>query len=185
MRLVSWASLATATLILGACGATPPTAPDAVPLPPVTGGGGGTGGSAGAATAVGTFRGVGHIGRGSVRFTMADGVATLEFSSDFEVSGVPGPFVYLNTTTNANTGSPLRISALRSNNGTQSYTFQLPAGVNYRYVLIWCDPFNTAVAEAALAAGPASLRAINAGEVFHSGGEFRDTWPHGQTKPAR
>ncbi len=108
----------------------------------------------GTETASGAFRGVGHIGRGSVRFTMADGVGTLEFSSDFAVSGVPGPFVYLNTTTNANTGLPLRISALRSNTGAQRYTFQLPAGVNYRYVLIWCDPFNTAVAEAALAAGP-------------------------------
>ncbi|MEO5800307.1 MAG: DM13 domain-containing protein [Gemmatimonadales bacterium] len=170
MRLVSWASLATAALVLGACGATPPTAPDAVLLnpttPPTGGGSGGNGGSGGdqdtttagggggTETAIGTFRGIGHTGRGTVRFSLANGVGTLEFSSDFAVSGVPGPYVYLNTTNNANTGAPLRISALRSTTGAQSYSFQLPAGVTYRYVLIWCDPFNTAVAEAVIAASP-------------------------------
>ena len=175
MRLASWAPLATATMLLGACGATPPTAPDAVLLDPTTlptggGSGGSTGGSGGGGagdqdttttgggkgpvTALGAFRGVGHTGRGSVSFTMANGIGRLDFSSDFAVSGVPGPFVYLNTTNNANTGSPLRISALRSNTGAQSYTFQLIPGVNYRYVLIWCDPFNTAVAEAVIATGP-------------------------------
>lgn len=172
MRLIPWATLASVTVLLGACGATPPTATDAVlvdptTLPPGGGTGGGTGmggggvdttttpgGGGSTGTAVGTFRGVGHIGTGSVRFTVADGIGTLEFSSDFAVSGVPGPFVYLNTTNNANVGSPLRISALRSASGAQSYSFQLPANVAYRYVLIWCDPFNTAVAEALLAAGP-------------------------------
>ena len=78
----------------------------------------------------------------------------MEFSSNFVVSAVPGPFVYLNTTNNANTGNPLRVSALKSNSGAQTYAFQLPAGVSYRFVLIWCDPFNVPVAEAAIPPTP-------------------------------
>ena len=83
-----------------------------------------------------------------MNFTAQNGVGRLDFSADFAVSGVPGPFVYLNTTNNANTGKPLRVSALRSNTGAQTYSFQLPAGVTYTYVLIWCDPYNVPVAEA-------------------------------------
>ncbi len=100
---------------------------------------------------MGRFRGVGHTGAGSVRFTTENGVGRLEFSDDFVVSGVPGPFVYVNTMNNANTGQPLRIAALKSNRGAQTYTFQLVAGVSYRWVLVWCDPFNVPVAEAEVA----------------------------------
>jgi hypothetical protein len=102
----------------------------------------------------GVFAGVGHVGAGSVRFTVANGVGFLEFSSDFVVSGVPGPFVYVNTTNNANTGRPLRVSALKSVRGAQSYTFQLTAGVSYKWVLVWCDPFNVPVAEAEIPPTP-------------------------------
>ena len=134
--------LLAAGLVIGACSsATPPTAPTATPVaegavPPA-----GTG-------ALGKFSGVGHTGQGSVNFTAQNGVGRLDFSADFAVSGVPGPFVYLNTTNNANTGKPLRVAALRSNTGAQTYSFQLPAGVTYTYVLIWCDPYNVPVAEA-------------------------------------
>ncbi len=135
-------------LLTVACsGATPPMAPDANPVDPMvqlpTGSG-----------VVGRFVGVGHQGSGTVRFTAENGVGHLEFSSDFVVSGVPGPFVYLNTTNNANTGRPLRIAALKSARGAQSYTFQLPVGLTYTWVLVWCDPFNVPVAEAPIPATP-------------------------------
>ena len=107
-----------------------------------------------AAGATGRFVGVGHRGSGSVRFTAAGGVGRLDFGDDFSVDVVPGPFVYVNTTNNANTGRPLRVSALRANSGAQSYSFQLPAGASYTWVLVWCDPFNVPVAEAAIAATP-------------------------------
>lgn len=134
-------------LIAGCSNAVPPTAPDAMLVDPglsPMGGGG----------ARGAFVGVGHTARGSVLFTVANGVGRLDFSADFEVSAVPGPFVYLNTTNNANTGRPLRVAALRSLNGAQSYAFQLPAGVSYTFVLVWCDPFNVPVAEAPIPATP-------------------------------
>ena len=99
---------------------------------------------------MGQFRGVGHQGGGSVRFTVENGVGLLQFSDDFVVGGAPGPFVYVNTTNNANTGSPLRVAALKSNRGTQTYTFQLAAGVSYRWVLVWCDPYNVPLSEAEL-----------------------------------
>jgi hypothetical protein len=139
------------TLLLGCllwgCSATPPTAPDAVPTAP------GTPPPAGSAVQ-GRFSGVGHRAEGGVRFTAENGRARLEFLSDFSVAEVPGPFVYLNTTNNANTGTPLRVSALRTNSGAQQYDFEVPAGVRYTWVLVWCDPFNTPVAEAAIPATP-------------------------------
>lgn len=70
------------------------------------------------------------------------------------MSAVPGPFVYVNTTNNANTGSALRVAALRSNSGAQSFAFQIPAGATYAWVLVWCDPFNVPVAEARLPSTP-------------------------------
>lgn len=148
MRLIHRSRRLVLALAIGACSkATPPTAPDATPVnpgpPPVAGSG-----------VLGTFVGVGHVGRGSVRFTVQNGVGQLDFSADFAVSAVPGPFVYVNTTNNANRGRPLRVAALQSNSGAQSYAFQLPSGVSYTFVLIWCDPFNVPVAEAAIPPTP-------------------------------
>lgn len=100
------------------------------------------------------WTGVNHSAAGTVRFTVQDGVGRLDFSADFSVGAVPGPFVYVNTTNNANTGRPLRISALKSLSGAQSYVFQLPTGAAYTWVLVWCDPFNVAVAEASVPTTP-------------------------------
>ena len=148
MRLMHRSKLLILALWIGACSsATAPTAPDATPVAP------GPLPLAGSGVA-GNFVGVGHVGRGSVRFTVQNGVGRLDFSADFAVSEVPGPFVYLNTTNNANTGRPLRVAALKSNTGAQTYAFQLPSGVSYTFVLIWCDPFNVPVAEAAIPPPP-------------------------------
>ena len=142
MRHVRLATIVAAALVVAGCKASPPMAPNAMlvepgaPMPPAASG-----------TAI-RWVGVGHSVQGSVRFTIVGSVARLDFSDDFSVSAVPGPFVYVNTTNNANTGKPLRVSALRSNNGAQNYSFTLPAGATYGWVLIWCDPFNVAVAEA-------------------------------------
>lgn len=148
MRLPPFILGAAVALVLVGCGATAPTAPNALPvtpgsMPPPAGTG-----------VLGNFVGVGHQGRGSVRFAVANGVGRLDFSADFSVTPVPGPFVYLNTTNNANTGRPLRVAALTSNTGAQSYVFQVPAGVSYTFVLVWCDPNNVPVAEAAIPATP-------------------------------
>lgn len=127
--------------VFGACkSAIPPTAPTAMLVD------GGTAPPAGAG-GLGRWVGVGHGVSGSVRFTVQAGVGRLDFSDDFVLSEAPGPFVYVNTTNNANTGRPLRVSALRSNRGAQSYSFQVPAGAVYTWVLLWCDPFNVALAE--------------------------------------
>lgn len=134
-----------ASVPLIACGATPPTAPDAEVLPVP---------AAGVPTSAvrsGTFSGAGgHQARGTVRLSISDTVGVIEFSADFRVDAVPGPFVYVNTTANANTGQPLRVSALRSSDGAQMYAFRVAPGVNYTYVLVWCDPFNVGVGEARL-----------------------------------
>lgn len=149
MRFASLPSVMLAALAVGACNrATPPTAPNAQPAdigaPPPT-----------SSTVLGRFAGAGgHSGQGSVTFSGQNGIGRLDFSADFSVSGVPGPYVYLNTTNNANTGRPLRVAALKSNSGAQTYSFQLPTGVTYAFVLIWCDPYNVPVAEATVPALP-------------------------------
>ena len=149
MRSIGLSHLVIALIAVAGCNAAvPPTAPNAMLVPPEMAlPPGGTVVSA-------EWRGVGHTARGTVRLTVAGSVAQLDFSENFAVSGVPGPFVYLNTTNNPNTGRPLRVSALRSNSGAQSYAFQLPAGVIYQWVLVWCDPFNVPVAEARLPSVP-------------------------------
>ena len=148
MRRLLLTSIAGLSLLIAGCrNAAPPTAPDAMLVE--------SGPSPMAGSGVqGNFVGVGHEGRGSVRFTAVNGVGRLEFSTDFSVSAVPGPFVYINTTNNANTGTPLRVAALKSNSGAQTYSFQLPAGVRYTFVLVWCDPFNVPVAQASIPPTP-------------------------------
>lgn len=170
MRQLATTSLIVALLALtvaGGCNsAVPPMAPDAMliepqmPLPPTgmtpppPGGAPPPAPPPPRAGVVAQWVGVGYGARGSVRITAADSVVQLDFSDDFAVDGVPGPFVYINTTNNANTGRPLRISALRRNRGAQSYAFRLPAGATFAWVLIWCDPYNVPVAEARVPAAP-------------------------------
>ncbi len=147
MTWQSATATAVATLILGACGATPPTAPDASTLDPAQPP------PAGVPTE-GRFVGVGHEGQGTASLVVAEGRARLVFSSDFVVTQTPGPYVYLNTANDPNRGQPLRVAALKSSRGAQQYDFMVPAGVRYTYVLIWCDPFNVPVAEAPIAPTP-------------------------------
>ncbi|MDZ4673240.1 MAG: DM13 domain-containing protein [Gemmatimonadota bacterium] len=127
-------------LTLG-CSAVPPTAPDATPdagQPPLMGQG-----------VPAQFVGAGgHQAAGTVTVRVEGNRARLDFSADFLVDGVPGPYVYLNTTNNPNSGAPLRVAALQRNSGSQTYTFLIPAGVSYTWVLVWCDPFNVGVGEA-------------------------------------
>ena len=148
MRRTTRTLLVTASFVLAACNsAVPPTAPDAMLVEPGMSQPAGT-------SVIGRWAGVGHAAQGSVRMSVENGVARLDFSDDFSVGAVPGPFVYVNTTNNANTGRPLRVAALRSNTGAQSYAFQLPDASSYTWVLIWCDPFNVPVAEASIPPTP-------------------------------
>jgi len=134
--------LALLFMLLG-CGAEPPTALDAVIVDP-------SGGEAPADGVTARWTRVRYNATGSVTLAIRNGVATLRFSPDFTVDQTPGPFVYLNTTNNANTGRALRVGALRARRGEQVYTFQVPAGVQYTHVLIWCDPFNVPMVEAVI-----------------------------------
>lgn len=130
--------------IIGACrGNDAPTAPNANPVNPND-----TTSLGNAVT--GTWQRTGYAVNGTVSVAVANGVAQVTFSSNFSIAQTPGPFVYLNTTNNPNSGMPLRIGALKARSGAQTYTFQIPAGVRYSYVLIWCDPFNAAMAEAVI-----------------------------------
>jgi Electron transfer DM13 len=137
-----------AAVALVACsGATPPTAPDAVPVDP------GLPAPVGPSV-VGKFVKTRYDVTGTATLVIQNGVGQLDLSSDFSIMQTPGPYLYLNTTNNANSGQPLRIATLKSRSGAQRYTFTVPAGVRYSWVLIWCDPFNVPMAEAAITPTP-------------------------------
>ncbi len=127
-------------LLVGCNSATPPTAPDAAPVTP------GTTAPTGAGVS-GAWVRTGYAVTGRATLAIEGTTARLDFSSDFSIAQTPGPVVYLNTTSNPNTGQALRIGALRNRQGAQSYLFQIPAGVRYTRIIIWCDPFNVAMAE--------------------------------------
>jgi len=141
-RVAMVASLA--LMLAAACnGATPPTALDAVAVQP-------GGPIAPGAGMTANFVRTGYAVTGTATLSIRNDTAQLDFSADFNIAQTPGPFVYLNTTGNANQGTPLRVGALRSRTGAQRYTFLVPPGVRYTRVLIWCDPFNVGMAEATL-----------------------------------
>ena len=132
---------------LGCNNAEPPMAPNATPI-------GADVMAPMGAVATGVWRKTGYNVTGTVQMVAQNGVAQLTFSSDFSVAQTPGPVLYVNTTNNPNTGQPLRIGALKSRSGAQSYTFQLPPGVRYTWVIIWCDPFNVPMADASISPTP-------------------------------
>ncbi len=92
----------------------------------------------------------GYAVTGTATLTIDGTTARLDLSTDFTIGQAPGPTLYINTRSNPNGGQPLRIGALRSRSGAQSYAFQVPAGVRYTHIIIWCDPFNVAMAEVVL-----------------------------------
>ena len=138
--------------LLAACSVTPPTAPDAIPVdpgtPPVDDG-------VPADSQAGTFRGLsGHAASGHVTVVFDNGTATITLGSDVRFTNVPGPVLYLNTTDNANMGTPLRIANLTSRTGPATFTVRVDPSVRYTRVLIWCDPFNVGVGAATIAPAP-------------------------------
>jgi hypothetical protein len=143
MRRSFACTLAGLLLVLGCRAESPPTAPDAAPLDPAGSMVSGTGVS-------GRWVRTGYAVTGTATLVTEGTTARLDISSDFTLGQAPGPTLYLNTQRNPNGGQPLRIGALRSRSGAQSYTFQVPAGVRYTHIIIWCDPFNVAMAEVVL-----------------------------------
>lgn len=129
------------SLLLGCSSNAPPSAPDAVPLDPAT--------DMPMGPAVsGRWMRTGYAVTGTASLTIEGTTARLDLSSDFSIGQAPGPTLYLNTQGNPNAGRPLRIGALRNRTGAQSYTFEVPSGVRYTHIIIWCDPFNVGMAEA-------------------------------------
>ena len=139
-------SVAVLAPVFAACGTAPPAAPNAEPVDPPS-----DTTSMSQNVRTGTFEGLaGHNGSGTVRVRMVADTAVIEFQSDFSSTRVPGPFVYLNTGTDANLGDPIRIAALDSPRGAQTYAAVVPTNIDYEYVLVWCDPANVGVAAARL-----------------------------------
>lgn len=83
---------------------------------------------------------------------LADGSLELRMSPDFRSFAVPGPVVVFSNRDLIGRiiqADDLRIGALTSNSGAQSYT--VPSGAeNFRYVFVYCEPFGLEVGRAEL-----------------------------------
>lgn len=148
-RIRSTAAIAVAlTVSVAACNnATPPTAPDALPVAP----------NVPAPMVVGVkglFVKTRYDVSGSAIVRIENGVGEITLSNDFSVAQTPGPYLYLNTTNDPNTGQPIRIASLRGKSGVQRFTFAVPPNVRYSWLVIWCDPFNVPMAEARIQPTP-------------------------------
>jgi Electron transfer DM13 len=140
-------ALLVSLLLAGCAGNKTPTAPDATPP------------AAGLITPTGpgvTARLVKtrYDVTGTVTVAIENGVARVDLSSDYGIMQTPNPVLYLNTTNNPNTGKPIRVASLKGKNGANRFVFAVPAGVRYTWAIIWCDPANVEMAEAALPAVP-------------------------------
>lgn len=137
------------------------------PIPPASGGGDGgssddlgvrSDGGAGPGEvrfAIGMFEGrAGHGGSGGAALVRSGGVVEVRFDSDFTVSAVPGPAIYL--TSRADMGgsidaqADIKLGNLTSFNGAQRIAVPSGAEVGRRNVFIYCQPFRVEVAKAAL-----------------------------------
>ncbi len=114
--------------------ATPQTAPDTAPVLPGTQIPGGMG-------VTGRFVKTRYDVTGTATVRIENGVGVVDLSPDVSISQQSGQFLYLNTTNNPTTGQPIHIGSRRGRSGARRFTFFVPAGVRYTWLVIWCDPF--------------------------------------------
>lgn len=152
MRLV-----ALVALLASGCGATfiddRPPRPDAAEadlLEPAA-----DGGPAETVLARGSFEGRdGHFGRGTAELIAEGGGLVLRFAGDFQVSGVPGPFVYLSARDDLDTQpseaeGDIELAPLSASAGAQRYAVPA-AAASLCTAFVFCKPFGVEVARALL-----------------------------------
>lgn len=81
----------------------------------------------------------GHAASGTARILREDGRHVLELGSDFRIDGGVNE-VYLARRDDGVSGSDRNLGDLRSLSGRQRYSLADDGG-DYRYVIIWCRPF--------------------------------------------
>lgn len=108
--------------------------------------------------ASGRFEGrAGHGGSGGAALYRLGGAVELRFDSDFTVSNVPGPAIFL--TSRADMGgsidaqADIKLGTLTAFNGAQRIAVPAGAELGRRNVFIYCQPFRVEVAKAALMDG--------------------------------
>lgn len=108
--------------------------------------------------ASGRFEGrAGHGGSGGAALYRIGGSVELRFDSDFTVSNVPGPAIFL--TSRADMGgsidaqADIKLGTLTAFNGAQRIAVPAGAELGRRNVFIYCQPFRVEVAKAALMEG--------------------------------
>jgi Electron transfer DM13 len=92
-----------------------------------------------------TIRGAnGHGASGSARIVSRSGQQVLELGADFRIDSGRND-VYLANNANGVSSSDLNLGDMKAVSGAQSY--DIPGdGTGYRYVLLWCRPFQIPIA---------------------------------------
>lgn len=109
--------------------------------------------------AQGVFYSVAHAGRGTANVYQVEDIGLVLRLEEFEVEDGPDLHVYLTTqdtvenTSGVDLADGLDLGVLKGLSGDQNY--ELPAGIDltaYKYVVIWCVPYQVAFAAAPLQA---------------------------------
>lgn len=106
--------------------------------------------------AEGTFVGrAGHAGTGTATLVQRlDGGFEVRFGSDFSVSNVPGPAVFLTSRmdmgASIDTQADINLGTLAHFNGAQTYSVPSASVPGRRNVFVFCQPFRVEVSKAAL-----------------------------------
>lgn len=119
--------------------ATPAPAPAATPTPAPTPNATGT-----TVLRTATIRGAnGHGAMGTAEIVRREGRYTLELGSTFRIDSGRND-VYLANNSGSVSSADLNLGDMKALEGAQSY--ELPNdGAGYRYVLLWCRPFNVPI----------------------------------------
>ena len=129
-----------ALMALAACSELPPLAPHVEP-----------GGEPGAPiyTASGTFERIGYPASGRATYVLDDnGQAALTLSPDFALPDVPGVSIFLSHSPDLR--EAVKVAALRTATGAQRWTFKVPRGAVWTWVVLWSEELRVGVARAPL-----------------------------------
>lgn len=99
--------------------------------------------------ASGAFESLGYRTTGRASYVIdEEGNAALELDAAFSTPPVPGRAVFLSNTVEL--GDAVRVAALDVETGPARWTFRMPRGAVWRYVLVWSEELGVAVARAEL-----------------------------------
>ena len=104
-------------------------------------------------SAAGPFVGAGYVASGRATYLIDDaGRAALSLSDNFSIPAVPGVAIFLSDSPDLERA--VKVGDLEAPSGAQRWTFSVPRGAVWRWVVLWSEELSVGVANARLEPGP-------------------------------